>query len=83
MIRPRTQLATFYELTVYYRGGKPVKSILTTSYYPHSPANTYTYHFHKEPILKRIWNKITGHREDYDEIKTIDLRDIYNGLNGS
>ncbi|HKO80349.1 MAG TPA: hypothetical protein VJU78_08145, partial [Chitinophagaceae bacterium] len=69
--------------TDYYRKHKLIKSKLTTSYYPDSPKSTITYYFHNEPIYKRLFNKITGRNNGYDEIKTIDLRNIFNGLNGS
>jgi hypothetical protein len=69
--------------TVYYRNGKPVKSRLTTSYYPDSPQNTITYHFHQEPFFKRLLNKIAGRNSDYDKVETIDLRNVFAGLNDS
>ncbi|HMR93181.1 MAG TPA: hypothetical protein PKC69_12730 [Chitinophagaceae bacterium] len=69
--------------TIYYRNGKPVKSRLTTSYYPDSLPSTTTYHFHGEPLFKRLLNKILGRRLQYDDIKTINLRDIFSGLNDS
>lgn len=68
--------------TVYYRNGKPVKSRLTTSYYPDSPARTMTYHFHEEPFFKRVLNRLLGRQSQYDETKTVSLRDIFAGLNG-
>ena len=69
--------------TIYYQNGKPVKSKLTTSYYPDSPQSTITYHFHRESILKRLLNKISGQHNGLEATKTINLRDIFNGLNGS
>ena len=69
--------------TIYYRNGKPIKSTLTTSYYPDSPQSTITYRFHEEPLFKRLLNKILGQHNQYDNIKTIDLQDIFSGLNGS
>ena len=69
--------------TIYYRNGKPVKSTLTTSYYPDSPQMTTTYRFDEEPLLKRLLNKILRRNNRYDTVKTIDLRNIFSGLNGS
>jgi len=68
---------------IYYQKGKPIKSTLTTSYYPDSPQSTITYRFHEEPFFKRLLNKIRGRHNQYDNVKTIDLRDIFGGLNGS
>lgn len=67
--------------TVYYRNGLPAKSIVTTSYYPDSPQNTATYYFQPESLLKRLSNKILGRKEKYEEIKTVNLRDVFSGLN--
>ncbi len=69
--------------TVYYRNGRPVKSRLTTSYYQDSPRSTITYHFHTDPIFRRLLNKIVGRKSEYDEIKTVKLRDVFGGLNCS
>lgn len=69
--------------TVYYRKGKPVKSRLTTSYYPDSPQRTITYQFHQEPFFRRLLSKIKGQNSEYDEMKTIDLKNVFSGLNGS
>jgi hypothetical protein len=69
--------------TIYYRKGKPVKSKLTTSYYPDSPQSTITYHFHQERLFKRLLNKFLKGNEKYDEVKNVDLRNIFGGLNGS
>lgn len=68
---------------VYYKKGKPIKSRLTTSYYPDSPPSTITYYFNASPIYKRLLTKILGRGDQYDEIKHIDLRNIFSGLNGS
>ena len=68
--------------TVYYRNGRPVKSKLTTSYYPDSPSSTMTYHFHEEPFFKRVLNRLLGRQSQYEETKTIDLQGIFGGLNG-
>lgn len=68
--------------TVHYRNGRPVKSRLTTSYYPDSPTSTITYSFHEEPFFKRVLNKLLGRQSRYEETKTIDLKDIFGGLNG-
>jgi hypothetical protein len=68
---------------VHYKNGKLIKSKVTTSYYPDSPQNTITYHFNAEPLYKRLINKILGRRDQYDEIKHIDLQNIFSGLNGS
>ena len=69
--------------TVYYRRNKLIKSKLTTSYYPDSPKSTITYYFYNEPIYRRLLNKIFGRDNVYDEIKTINLRDVFGGLNDS
>lgn len=66
---------------VYYRKQKPVKSTLTTSYYPDSPKNTVNYYFQKDPVYRRLFNILTGQNNHYDEVKTIDLRNIFSGLN--
>jgi hypothetical protein len=68
--------------TVYYRNGRPVKSKLTTSYYPDSPTSTMTYHFHEEPFFKRVLNRLLGRQSQYEETTTINLKDIFGGLNG-
>lgn len=68
---------------VYYKKGKPVKSRLTTSYYPDSPKNTITYHFAEEPIYKRLHKKIIGIKDQYDQVKVIDLNKVFKGFNGS
>ncbi len=68
--------------TVYYHNGKPVKSKLTTSYYPDSQTSTMIYHFHTEPFLKRVFNRLLGRQIKYEEIRTINLKDIFGGLNG-
>ena len=68
--------------TVYYRKGKAVKSKVTTSYYPDSPTNTISYRFHEEPFFKRVLNRLLGRQNQYEETKTINLRDIFGGLNG-
>ena len=69
--------------TVYYRNGQPVKSKLTTSYYPDSPERTITYHFHSESIFGRLLERILGRKDKYDKIETINLQDVFIGLNGS
>jgi hypothetical protein len=68
--------------TIYYRNGKPFKSRLTTSYYPDSPQTTITYHFQADPIFKQLLDKIFGRHNKYDEIRTVNLRDVFSGLNG-
>ena len=68
---------------VYYKKGKPIKSKLTTSYYADSPQNTITYHFNDDPLYKKLFNKILRIQYQYDEIKHIDLRNVFSGLNGS
>lgn len=68
--------------TIYYLNGKPVKSKLTTSYYPDSPQNTVTYRFYTQSILQRLLSKVFGERNEYDEVKTVNLQDIFSGLNG-
>lgn len=69
--------------TVYYRKHKPIKSKLTTSYYPDSPQSTITYYFHQESFFRRLVSKLKGRKDEYDDIKTIDLKNIFRGLNGS
>jgi hypothetical protein len=68
---------------VYYRRGKPVKSKLTTSYYPDSPQSTITFDFDEESLFKRLFNKIFKGQEKYDEVKTIDLQNVFGGLDSS
>jgi hypothetical protein len=68
---------------IYYRKRKAVKSRLTTSYYPDSPQSTITYHFHAEPFFRRLLRKMIDRNSDYDEIKTVNLRNVFSGLNGS
>ena len=68
--------------TVFYRHGRPVKSKLTTSYYPDSPTSTITYHFHEEPFFKRVLNRLLGRQSQYEDTKTINLQDIFGGLKG-
>jgi len=68
---------------VYYKKGKPIKSRVSTSYYPDSPQSTITYHFNGEPIYKRLLTRILRRSNQYDGIKHIDLRNIFSGLNGS
>jgi hypothetical protein len=68
--------------TIYYRKGKPVKSKVRTSYYPDSPTSTITYHFHEEPFFKRVLNRLLGRQNRYEEIKSINLQDVFGGLNG-
>jgi hypothetical protein len=68
--------------TVYYRNDRPVKSRLTTSHYPDSPTSTITYHFHKKQFLQRVLKKFIGHQDQYEETNTINLQDIFGGLNG-
>lgn len=43
--------------TVYHRNAKPIKSRLTTSYYPDSPQTTITYDFADEPLYKQLFKK--------------------------
>jgi len=69
--------------TVYYRNGKPVSSRLTTSYYPDSPKITTTYQFATEPLINRIFNKLMGITDRYDEVKEIDLSSVFKGLKSS
>ena len=66
--------------TVYYRNGKPIKSKLTTSYYPNSQKSSITYHFNEGPLYKKLLNKILGRGNNYDQIKHIDLQNIFSGL---
>ena len=66
--------------TVYYKNRRPVKSQLTTSYYPDSPKNTITYHFDTASVWQRLWKKIAGQEDKYDKIETIDLREVFSGL---
>jgi hypothetical protein len=68
--------------TVYYHNGRPVKSRLTTSYYPDSPTSTITYHFQEELFFKRVLNKLLGRQSRYEQTKIINLKDIFGGLNG-
>lgn len=71
------------EEIVYYRNGSPVKSQLTTSYYPDSPKSTITYYFNSEFFLKRLLKRILAQKDTYYSVKKINLRDVFGGLNGS
>ncbi|HEY6505612.1 MAG TPA: hypothetical protein VIZ28_16670 [Chitinophagaceae bacterium] len=71
------------EEVIYYKNGKPIMSKLTTSYYPDSSKSSITYHFNNEPLYKQLLNKILRKKKQYDEIRHIDLRNIFGGLNGS
>ena len=68
---------------VFYRNGKAVKSIQTSSYYPDSPITTTTYHFNKENFFQNLFKKIIGTKEEFDMIKEIDLRTVFNGIKSS
>lgn len=68
--------------SVYYKKGRLIKSRLTTSYYPGSPQSTMTYHFNVEPLYKRFLKKFLGRSTEYDEIRHIDLQNVFSGLNG-
>lgn len=68
---------------VYYKHGRAVKSKLTTSYYPTSPQTSTTYYFNTKPFLKRLYNKLIGQNTKYEDIKIINLKDIFSGLSGS
>jgi len=74
--------------TIYYRKGSPAKSRLTTSSYPGSPQHTITYHFHEQPFLEKLQpflekflNIVIGREIEYDEVQTIDLQNVFSGLN--
>ena len=66
--------------TVYYRKGKPIKSRVTTSYYPDSPTHTLTYHFTEDPFYMRLVKKLFFKKEKYDEIRNVDLKNVFGGL---
>ena len=66
--------------TVYYRNGRPVSSRLTTSYYPDSPKTTTLYRFTTESLINRLFKKLLGTRDRYDEVKNIDLSSVFKGL---
>jgi len=68
------------EETVYYRNGKLVASRLTTSYYPDSPKTTTSYWFTTEPLINRLFKKLSGTGDRYDEVKNIDLSSVFKGL---
>jgi len=67
--------------TIYYCNGKPIKSTLTTSYYPDSPTSTITYYFHEEPALKKVLKNLLGRQSKFHQIKTVNLKEIFGGLN--
>ena len=69
--------------TVYYRKNKPVKSRVTTSCYPDSPSFTITYDFNQDTFLVRVLKKFSFIKEEYDEIRNVDLRNIFGGLKDS
>lgn len=59
--------------TVYYKNGKPVKSVLTSGI-------SYTYHFDNSGFWGRLRQRWAGGREEYDEVRIIKLEDIFKGL---
>lgn len=65
---------------IFYKNGKPERSELTTSYYPDTPCFTRNYNFNKEPFYRQLLNKITGKEERYDEVRIINLRDVFCGV---
>jgi hypothetical protein len=67
-----------YEVA-YYKNGKPSKSTLTDINSDGSQF-TFTYHFNREPIFIRLWNRIRRRPILYDRITRTDLRDIFPGL---
>jgi hypothetical protein len=67
---------------VYYQQGRPVRSVLTTSYYPDSPVMTMTYHFHESSFFKGIMNRLFGRQRKYDDVRTVRLDEIFGGLKG-
>ena len=66
--------------TVYYRKNKLIKSRLTLRDDPDSPGFTVTYHFNEKPFLIRLFKKLFHTKEEYDEIRNIDLRTVFEGL---
>ena len=66
--------------TVYYRDGRPVRSVLTTSTYPDSPAFTFTYRFDRQPFWRRLLDKFRESIPEYDEVRTISLNEVFAGL---
>lgn len=65
---------------IFYKKGKLVQSELTTSYYPDSPRFTRKYIFHKRPFYRRLLGDIAGAKEKYDEVKIVNLRDVFGGV---
>jgi hypothetical protein len=61
------------EERVYYKNGKPLKSVLITDI-------TYSYYFDNSGFWERLLRKWAGGKEKYDEVKTIKLEDIFKGL---
>ena len=66
--------------TIYYRNGTPIKSTLTTRYYSDSPETTVAYYFQKKSIFVRLLNILFGRHTEYDEVKTVNLQEIFGGV---
>jgi hypothetical protein len=67
---------------VYFKNGKPIMSKLTTSYYPDSPSSTFTYYFDHTSVVSRLAKNLLKVGDKYDEVREIDLKKIFTGLNG-
>jgi len=65
---------------VFYKNGKPVRSELTASYYWDSSRFTRKYNFTKASFCRRLLNKIAGTGEQYHEVRIVNLRDVFSGL---
>lgn len=59
--------------TVYYTNGKPIKSVLQTDI-------NYTYRFDNNSFWGRLLKKWVGGEEKYDEVRTINLNEIFKGI---
>jgi hypothetical protein len=76
-IRRILQGGFYGEEKVYLKNGKPIKSILTTRYYPDSPEETRTYNFSRGGLWEKLFRSVHP-----DEVRRIDLRGVFPGLNG-
>lgn len=69
--------------TIYYLGQKPIKSVLSTSYYRDSISYKMTYYFDKVSIVRRLIEKIFLIEPKVDRVESVDLTEIFPGINGS
>ena len=64
----------------FYNKGKLIHSELITSYFPDSPRFTRKYIFDKRSFWLRLISFITGSKNKYDEVKVVNLRDVFKGV---